>query len=218
MNPVMARDVVMVAEPVRSAGLLRRIASAVSGVHLPETLAAPTHDEIMQLRHLESIRTATGIEHAKVLGHDGAMAMWLRHASELRHAEPGRVRGWAATGSMIAAVGTALLASTIAKAAYTRPRPFVEDGISLALAGAPVGSSFPSSHAAVSRAAAESLASFASASHGAEMLSDAARVAVSRVYTGAHFPSDVRAGAEIGSSVARRISGAVQRLLGRIGR
>lgn len=220
MNAGATRDVMVVADSTQSrtvARVLKRVASAISGTSLPDVLAAPAHDEIAQLRQLESIRTAIGVEHARHLGHDGALAMWLRHARELRRAEPSILRGWTATGTMVAAMGAALVASSLAKAAYVRPRPFVQEAVSLALAAEPVGSSFPSSHAAVSRAAAESLASFAHASHGTDMLSDAARVAISRVYTGAHFLSDVAVGAQIGSSVARRVSEPIRRLLARLG-
>ena len=166
------------------------------------------------MRAIQAIRTPEGIDLARQLGHDGAFRMWWTYAREVRAAQPTRLRGWASTGAMLGSYAATVVASTAAKAAHTRPRPFqIDAGIELALRAEPLGSSFPSSHAAVSRAAAESLAAFSDARVAAELIADANRVGMSRIYAGAHFPSDVAAGAAMGRQIAERMTDATLRVL-----
>lgn len=196
--------------------ILRGVAEHISGINLPP-VTAPSKLEVAQMRALQELRTPEGIDLARQLGHDGAFRMWWNYAREVRAAQPSIVRGWASTGAMLGSYAATVVASTAAKAAHSRPRPYqMSSGIELALRAEPLGSSFPSSHAAVSRAAAESLAAFSDSRMAAELIADANRVGMSRIYAGAHFPSDVAAGADLGGSIARRISGATLRALARI--
>ncbi|GHI29723.1 hypothetical protein Sdagh_14530 [Streptomyces daghestanicus] len=72
----------------------------------------------------------------------------------------------------------------------------------------PITTSFPSGHAASAAAFATGVA-LESPAWGAAVAPVAAAVALSRVYTGVHFPSDVLAGAALGAGAAFAVRGLV---------
>ncbi|MEP6759144.1 MAG: phosphatase PAP2 family protein [Actinomycetota bacterium] len=114
-------------------------------------------------------------------------------------------RGDAATRAMGAAGATWVLLQGMKRVA-DRPRPLDADPDGTRqLIARPVGMSWPSSHPAVlttfSRVAARELGVDAGG-RGALSALDAT-VAVSRVYLGVHYPSDVLSGLLIGRAVAR---------------
>lgn len=109
----------------------------------------------------------------------------------------GAVRGLASIAA------TSLITNGIAKRVHWRDRP-VEGIVPDLRRGRrrPTSSSFPSGHAASAAAFATGVA-MESRAAGAIMYPLAAAVGLSRVVTGAHYPSDVLAGFALGSLVAR---------------
>jgi undecaprenyl-diphosphatase len=67
-----------------------------------------------------------------------------------------------------------------------------------ALVSTPTSLSFPSAHASASFAAARA---YSALLPGAPLYSAAAAMALSRVYLGVHYPSDIAAGAALGTVI-----------------
>jgi undecaprenyl-diphosphatase len=93
-------------------------------------------------------------------------------------------------------VGAAYLISTSIKLAIGRRRPVIEDLPHLM--ATPTGLSFPSSHSTSSFAAAQA---YGTLLPRGPLLGAAAAMAFSRLYLGVHYPSDVAAGAALGTAV-----------------
>ncbi|CAM5238432.1 phosphatase PAP2 family protein [Streptomyces californicus] len=99
--------------------------------------------------------------------------------------------------------------NTVGKGAVRRERPILDLVPSVRqLKRQPVTTSFPSGHAASAAAFATGVA-LESKGWGAVVAPVAAAVAVSRVYTGVHYPSDVLAGAALGVGAAFALRGVV---------
>jgi undecaprenyl-diphosphatase len=106
--------------------------------------------------------------------------------------------------STVVAVGSYFAASGITellKRAFERPRPSVIDPAVHPLVAVPHSFSMPSGHAATAFAAAVAVALFHPRLRG-PLVGLAVLVAVSRVWLGVHYLSDVLAGAAIGTAVA----------------
>jgi undecaprenyl-diphosphatase len=123
------------------------------------------------------------------LGEHGAV--WLAAGSLAAVVDRPRRRRWARA---TASVGAAYLISTSIKLAVGRERPVVEDLPHLM--ATPTGLSFPSSHATSSFAAARA---FGALVPGAPLQIAAAAMGLSRLYLGVHYPSDIAAGAVLGT-------------------
>jgi membrane-associated phospholipid phosphatase len=91
-------------------------------------------------------------------------------------------------------VGGSYLISTSIKMAIGRKRPLIEDLPHLMVT--PTGLSFPSSHSTSSFAAAQA---YGRLLPRGPLLGAAAAMAFSRLYLGVHYPSDVAAGAALGT-------------------
>ena len=145
--------------------------------------------------------------HIRSLAHAPERVRWVRRYSRL--GEHGAV--WLAIGLLGTAgdaqrrgrwvratvcVGVAYVISTSIKLAIGRSRPLIEDLPHLM--ATPTGLSFPSSHSTSSFAAAQA---FGHLLPRGPLLGAAAAMAFSRLYLGVHYPSDVAAGAALGTAV-----------------
>jgi membrane-associated phospholipid phosphatase len=116
------------------------------------------------------------------------------------------------------AAGAAWLLAHAAKAIADRPRPYQVMADAVLRQPAAHGTSFPSSHTAVTLAVAIALAPFLARPLAAAGIGYAVLVGWSRVYLGVHYPLDILAGAGIGMTVAGVILLAAGTLLRREGR
>jgi membrane-associated phospholipid phosphatase len=129
-----------------------------------------------------------------------------------------RNRGFLPAAAAAIAAGAAWVLANVAKAIADRPRPYeVMTGAVLRQPPAH-GTSFPSSHTAVTLAVVIALMPFLARPLAAVGIAYAVLVGWSRVYLGVHYPLDVLAGAGIGMAVAGAVLLALQALLRRAGR
>jgi decaprenylphosphoryl-5-phosphoribose phosphatase len=98
------------------------------------------------------------------------------------------------------AVAGAYLLNTAIKLVVRRRRPIL-DGLP-PLIGTPTGLSFPSAHASSSFAAARAYGQLVPAG---PLYAVAGAMALSRVYLGVHYPSDVAAGALLGTAIGSAV-------------
>ena len=87
------------------------------------------------------------------------------------------------------------------KAFYYRPRPFLTIREARVLLPKPTGSSFPSGHALIVFGGATVALLYFKRKYSLPLLVEALLVAYSRMYVGLHYPTDVVAGALLGSSI-----------------
>jgi membrane-associated phospholipid phosphatase len=135
--------------------------------------------------------TVTWVRRYSHLGEHGAL--WLLGGSAAALVDRPRRRRWLRA---TAAVGAAYVTSTSIKLAVGRQRPAIEDLPHLM--ATPTGLSFPSTHTASSFAAARA---FSALVPGPPLQVAAAAMALSRLYLGVHYPSDVAAGAALGAAI-----------------
>ncbi|MDQ8045516.1 MAG: phosphatase PAP2 family protein [Patulibacter sp.] len=156
-----------------------------------------------QIRGLARSRRATAVIRSySHLGEHGAVWVALGVAGVVVDPRPGARRRWA-TG--LAGVVAAYLTNTSLKQVARRPRPDFEDLPPLIKTPGPL--SFPSSHSASSAAA---VVGYAGLLPTAPLATLASTMAISRVHLGVHYPSDIAAGATLGTLVARGVQRALR--------
>lgn len=136
-------------------------------------------------------------------------ALWFGTAAAIA-ALSGSTRARRAAVRGVASLALAsLTVNTIGKRSVRRVRP-VLDAVPLMrqLKRQPITTSFPSGHSASAAAFATGVA-LESRGWGAVVAPVAASVAFSRIYTGAHYPSDVMVGAALGVGAALAVRGLV---------
>jgi membrane-associated phospholipid phosphatase len=128
-------------------------------------------------------------------------AVWAMTGLAAAAIDSERRRRW----GIAAAVGPVAIGINFAvKVAVGRRRPLIEEHPPLARA--PTKLSFPSAHATSSLAAATAMGRVAPAGRPA-LYGLAAAICVSRPYLGMHYPSDVLAGAALGTVLGRLVPG-----------
>ncbi|WP_328437627.1 phosphatase PAP2 family protein [Streptomyces sp. NBC_00457] len=134
--------------------------------------------------------------------------LWFATAAVIAASRTPRGRRAAARGVASLSLASATI-NTLGKRSVRRPRP-VLDPVPLVrqLKRQPITTSFPSGHSASAAAFATGVA-LESPAWGAAVAPVAWSVALSRVYTGVHFPSDVFAGAALGVGAAYAVQGLV---------
>ena len=133
----------------------------------------------------------TWVRRYSTLGEHGAV--WVIGGAAAAVLDPPRRSAWARA---TAVVGGAYLTSSTIKAAIGRQRPAVPTLPHLM--GTPTGLSFPSSHATSSFAAARAYSRLLPAG---PLYLAAVAMALSRLVLGVHYPSDVAAGAALGTAL-----------------
>jgi len=164
----------------------------------PGTLAYKA--DMAVVKGAQLLRTPDGDVWARDMDQRGGTRMWFDLAKRAG-ASTGKVQSWLGVALLAATLAGNAAVTAVAKQRYDRPRPFVVDPSIEPPVRRPGSSSYPSGHASSAFAAARVIAVL-EPSLAKEAYNLATQVAVSRVYSGVHFPTDVVAGALLGTAIA----------------
>lgn len=169
----------------------------------PEPGSAAARAELELLHTIQDHRTPAGDEWARRFDAHLGLDTWRSALHRL-----GERSGRGAEAKAAALLGAALVATAAVTAGqkrhFDRQRPFEVDPGIVPVVGKPAGSSYPSGHSSTGFAAARVL-SRVDPDHAAEYYGLATQEALSRLYAGVHFPSDVVAGAALGTAIAEAV-------------
>lgn len=182
----------------------------VLGPPAPDSFAGRA--DMFTVKTAQRFRTPEGDAWADRLARDGQYKVWLDFAKQMRGSSSDAVQGWLKTALLAADVAATAGTTFLVKRVYNRPRPFVVDSSIVPIGPVPRTSSYPSGHASAAFAAARVISKLDPALADAAY-SLATQIAVSRVYAGVHYPSDVVTGALLGTGVAETMLRTIGRAL-----
>jgi len=165
----------------------------------PANDSAATRSELDRMLEIQGARTAEDLQRIKG---DGAIALRLFVGVLGTNVKP---EALPVTEALLAAVGgNAQAVINKAKTHWNRPRPWVLESRLHPCIDKPTSASYPSDRAAQSRICAVVLGELFPAKK-AQLVAKADQVGFDRVVAGIHFPSDVRAGQDLGQAIAAKI-------------
>ncbi len=168
--------------------------------------------ELATLHALQQHRTPDGVEWARQLDAKGGIPIWNSLVDDFtdRH---GAIRGAAVKALTATSMAITGAMTGIAMVTRRRQRPYEVDPSITPAAPRVHAPSNPSGHTSAAYAAATILKATDDVTHGAAAFAEAEQMAASRLYAGMHFPSDVTAGARLGTGVANALLKLVPRSL-----
>lgn len=191
------------AERLDASAAKRSLRTRLTGGPILQAIGRADTKGMRSIRGLARSRRATAVIRSySHLGEHGAVWVALGAAGVVLDPRPGARRRWA---SGLAGVVAAYLANTSLKQIARRPRPNFEDLPPLIPTPGPL--SFPSSHSSSSAAA---VVGYAGLVPTGPLATLASTMAISRVHLGVHYPSDIVAGATLGTLVARGVRSALR--------
>lgn len=179
------------------------------GISIGDVLAPPSPGsaaaklDMAVVKGAQLLRTPQGDAWARRMNEDGVTKIWIDLAKRQR-AATGVVQGWLGTALLAGTLAANTAATFLAKNHYDRPRPFQVDPSIKPPFEHPKSGSYPSGHSSTAFAAARVIAVL-EPSLAKEAYELATQVAVSRVYSGVHFPSDIVTGALLGTGIAETV-------------
>ncbi len=163
---------------------------------------AHTQDEAAALKSLAAQRDDSAVALVRFWNAGAPAYRWIQIAQqEIANHNLGGPAATRVMSLVAVAMNDATAAVWASKYAYNRPRPAQFDSAIVPLIDTPASPSYPSEYSATAAAAASVLA-YLFPDRKSALESMAAAAGISRLYAGAEFPSDVDAGAALGSAVA----------------